>query len=187
MPLIRHPIARALFLLLASCALAACGSLDVSRNIAGIVTPYRLEILQGNFISKEQVEVLKKGMSRSQVVDTLGTPLVASVFHLDRWDYVFVFRGQKSEPQSRKLAVFFINNQLDRFEGDAMPSEAEFVAKLDSGRSLGKVPQLQATPEALDKFSAAAARKSAAAATAPAAVPTPAAAASYPPLELPAR
>jgi len=186
MPYFRHPSVRLLFLLLAGSLLAACGSLDVSRNIAGIISPYRLEILQGNFISKEQVEALKKDMNRPQVLDILGTPLLASLFHADRWDYVFVFKNQKAEPQSRKLTVFFSNNLLDRFEGDAMPSEAEFVAKLDSGRSLGKVPPLQATPEALSKFSAAAAGKSAAAATPSAALP-PAALVNYPPLEPPAR
>jgi outer membrane protein assembly factor BamE len=33
-----------------------------------------------------------------------------------------------------------------------MPSEAEFVATLESGRKLGKVPNLQADPEGLKKF-----------------------------------
>ena len=51
--------------------------------------------------------------------------------------------------------MFFKGDVLDRFEGDAMPSEAEFVATLDNRRKRrGKVPPLEATEEQLKKFSA---------------------------------
>jgi outer membrane protein assembly factor BamE len=137
--------------------------------------------VQGNFVSREQVEAIKPGMSRQQVRDILGTPLVSSVFHADRWDYVFTLKRQGVEPQQRKLTVFFKGNMLDRFEGDEMPTEAEFVATLDNKRKQAKVPQLEATEESLKQFSPgpAAAPPAAAAETAPAA--------SYPPLEAPAR
>eukprot|EP01034_Spumella_vulgaris_P001215 gene1215-1609_t len=37
-------------------ALAACGSLDgASRRVASVVTPYKIDIVQGNFVSREQV------------------------------------------------------------------------------------------------------------------------------------
>jgi len=45
--------------------------------------------------------------------------------------------------------VFFKGDQLERFEGDAMPSEAEFIATLSDKRKLGKVPVLEATEEQL--------------------------------------
>lgn len=65
-----------------------------------------------------------------------------------------------------------------RFEGDEMPTEAEFVATLDNKRKGAKVPVLQATEEQLSKFSAA--QPPARAASAPAQPP---ASANYPPLE----
>lgn len=141
----------------ASLALTACGSFGGSGtstssiNPVNWLTPYRVDVIQGNFISKEQVEVLKPGMSRNQVKDILGTPLLSSLFHADRWDYVFTLKRQGVEPQSYKYTVFFTGDQLSRFEGDAMPSEAEFIAKLDNQRKLGKVPVLEATPEQLSK------------------------------------
>lgn len=178
--------ARAALMLLAAAALSACGSFDLNRDVLDTLTPYKLEILQGNFVSKEQVAALKKGMNPQQVRELLGTPLVASVFHADRWDYVFTFKSIGIQPQSRKLAVFFSNGVLDRFEGDEMPSEIEFVAKLESGRSLGKAPPLEATPAALAKFSSAQTSVPAVPSSSvtfvvnPAALPT-----SYPPLEAP--
>ena len=105
--------------------------------------------MQGNFVSKEQVEALKPGMSRQQVRDILGTPLVTSVFHADRWDYVFTLKRQGVEPQQRKLTVYFKGDVLERVEGDPMPSEAEFVATLDNKRKSAKVPPLEASEDKL--------------------------------------
>ncbi|MDI1236895.1 MAG: outer membrane protein assembly factor BamE [Polaromonas sp.] len=181
------------FAVLACAGLAACGSgkgltggLSESRiNPVNWITPYKIEVVQGNFVSREQVELLKPGMSREQVRQVLGTPLLASLFHADRWDYVFTLKRQGVEPQALRLTVFFKGDALERFEGDDMPSESDFVAKLDSRRKLGKVPVLELTEEQLK----AAEKKPAATAatptvTSPVSAPS---AASYPPLESPAR
>lgn len=168
-----------------ACAvMAGCGSLDgMTRNFAGSLAPYKVEVVQGNFVSREQVDALKPGMTRLQVRDILGTPLLTSVFHADRWDYVFTLKRQGTEPQLRKFAVFFKGDVLERSEGDAMPSEAEFVARLDSRRKTAKVPVLEASEDTLKAF----AEKSATApAVADPAVTAPVPA-TYPPLEAPAR
>ncbi|MBN9411852.1 MAG: outer membrane protein assembly factor BamE [Burkholderiaceae bacterium] len=161
--------------------LAGCGGLrNASTSVASIVTPYKAEVVQGNFVSKEQVAYLQPGATRQQVRDVLGTPLLSSAFHADRWDYVFTIRRQGVEPQSRRLTVFFKGDVLDRFEGDEMPSEAEFVASLDSRRKNVKVPVLEATEEQLQKSARPAAQQAAETATTPTAAP---ASTSYPPLE----
>jgi len=174
-----------LILALAACAfVGACGSMSgATQRFADSITPYKVEVVQGNFVSKEQVEALKPGMGRQQVRDILGTPLVSSVFHQDRWDYVFTIKRQGVQPQARRLSVFFKGNTLERFEGDQMPSEAEFVATLDNKRKDAKVPVLEASEERLKQFSAG---RPAAAAAQPAPAEPPSAT-SYPPLEAPAR
>jgi outer membrane protein assembly factor BamE len=181
---------RPLRLVLAAAAalvlLAGCGSFDgAGRRVATALTPYKVEVVQGNFISREQVEALQKGMTREQVRNVLGTPLVTSLFHGERWDYVFTLRRQGVQPQQRRLTVYFQGESLDRFEGDTMPSEAEFVATLDNRRKSAKVPPLEATPEQLRRFET----RTPAASPAPAAAAAPSAPAntSYPPLEAPAR
>ena len=133
----------------AAAVLAGCGTLDnASNRIAGMVTPYKIEVVQGNFVSREQVEALQPGMSREQVRQILGTPLLASVFHADRWDYVFTLKRQGVAPQERRLTLWFDGERLARFEGDTMPSEAEFVATLQK-RKAGRIPVLEATEEQL--------------------------------------
>lgn len=122
-----------------------------SRSIANIVTPYKVDVVQGNFVSKEQVQALRKGMSRQQVAEILGTPLLASVFHRDRWDYVFTIRRQGVDTQKLRLTVGFQGNELTSIEGDEMPSELEFVAQIDAKKPEGETRNLQASPEAIEK------------------------------------
>lgn len=170
---------RPLFLTLslaASTMLAACAGLDSASNrIAGMVTPYRMDVVQGNFVSKEQADVVKPGMTRGQVREILGTPLLTSIFHADRWDYVFTFRRQGMPAQQRKLSVFFKGDTLERVDADPLPTEAEFVAGLDSGRRARPVPALEMT-EAQLKAAPVPPKP-------PAAPPLPPLPASYPPLE----
>lgn len=157
--------------LLAGCA----GTTD---RVLSVVTPYRVDVVQGNFVSREQVQALQPGMGRQQVRDILGTPLMASVFHADRWEYVFTLKRPDVPAQTRKLTVFFKNNLLDHFEGDEMPSETEFVATLGTNVRQPKVPPLEASEAQLARYPKAPA--AAEPANAPASTGAPR---SYPPLE----
>lgn len=134
--------------------LVACGSVsDTTRSAMNAIAPYKVEVVQGNFVSHEQVSALQPGMSRQQVRDILGTPLVTSVFHADRWEYVFTIKRQGVDEQNRKLSVFFDGDRFTRAEGDAMPTESEFVSTLGKPDGKLKIPQLQATEEQLAKYS----------------------------------
>ena len=168
--------ARLSLLLVMGVSLTACGSLNsASGRLASVVTPYKIDIVQGNFVSKEQAAALQPGMSRTDVRNILGTPLLTSIFHADRWDYVFTFRRQGVETQSRKVTVFFKGDALERVEADALPTEAEFVASLDSSRKQAKVPVLELTEEQLKQLPT-----PAKGASTPTLAPLPT---SYPPLE----
>jgi outer membrane protein assembly factor BamE len=159
--------------------LLGCSSLDsASHRVASVVQPYRPQIVQGNFISREQVEFLRPGITREQVRDILGTPLVSSVFHGDRWDYAFTIQRKGTAPQQRKLSVFFKNDAFERVEAKDLPSEAEFAERISVPEDRKAVPRLQATPQELDKFNKNA-PTAAPAETAPAKAPPK----SYPPLE----
>lgn len=158
-------------------ALAACSSAPASKSWLDVVSPYRFDRVQGNVITREQLDTLKSGMPRAVVKDILGTPLLTSVFHSDRWDYVFTFRRQGAASQERRVTLFFKGDKLERFEADELPTEAEFVATLKSMPTEGKLPPMEASKERLQKFPSVAAKPSA---ELPAATKTPA---DYPPLE----
>ncbi|QDL53157.1 outer membrane protein assembly factor BamE [Rhodoferax aquaticus] len=156
-----------------------CSNLgSATDRLATAATPYKMDVIQGNVVTKEQVAYLKPGMPRATVRDVLGSALLTSVFHADRWDYVFTLKRLGAEAQSRKVTVFFVNDLLDRIEADDLPSESEFVTTLRSGLSVKpeKLPALDASEESLSKFPAPAKRPAAE-------LPVPAAPVRYPPLE----
>ena len=123
------------------------GSAD---RVLGVITPYKIEVVQGNVITSEQAEAVKPGMSRAQVRDVLGSPLVADVFHADRWDYVFTIRRPGAGSQVRRVVVTFTGDLFKRIEtGGALPSEREFVASIDSFKTARDAPALELTAEQL--------------------------------------
>lgn len=120
--------------LLAAALLAgACSAYDsTSRKVADAITPYRINVVQGNFVSREAASQLREGMTRDQVKFLLGTPLLTDVFHANRWDYVFSFRrGNTPVVQQRRYTVLFDGDRLVKFGGDELPSEYELIAEID--------------------------------------------------------
>jgi len=92
---------------------------------ASACTIHRMEIQQGNYLSQETVAQLKLGMTKDQVRFVLGTPLLADIFHEDRWDYVYRRQRENSRTfEERKLAVFFKDGKLVQVEGDVVPARA---------------------------------------------------------------
>ena len=100
--------------------LAACSN---TPQITSYLSPYRIDVRQGNFVTQEMVAQLKPGLTREQVRFILGSPLVADMFHVDRWDYVYRFQPGQGEAQQRRLVVFFQDNKLTRVAGDVVAED----------------------------------------------------------------
>jgi outer membrane protein assembly factor BamE len=95
--------------------LSACASRD---QVSSWLSPYRVEIRQGNYVTEQMLLQLRPGMSREQVRFVLGTPLLVDVFHVDRWDYVYFFKsGNSSTVEKRQLKVFFKDDVLINIDG----------------------------------------------------------------------
>ena len=94
---------------------------------------YKLDVNQGNYITQDQVDRLKVGLTRQQVRIALGTPLLADPFHANRWDYIYAFERQGKVLEDRRLAVYFVDDRLARWEGDEMPPPPAEVARSGGG------------------------------------------------------
>lgn len=80
---------------------------------------YRMEVQQGNMLDNEQVSQLETGMTRSQVLFLLGTPMVPDAFNSDRWDYYHYRDTGRRILQTRRVTVWFKDDLVERFEDDA--------------------------------------------------------------------
>jgi outer membrane protein assembly factor BamE len=100
----------------------------------GFLAPHKIDIQQGNFVSREMVAQLEEGMkrpegvTREQVRFVLGTPLLTDAFHSDRWDYVFRLKKRNGEVISSRVTAFFQDNRLVKIDGDTLPTEKEYLA-----------------------------------------------------------
>lgn len=170
-------------LVLSGCGLTPTGP-SLTDRMLGVVTPYRVDVVQGNVVTREMLERVRTGMSRSQVRELLGSPLIADAFHENRWDYVFTIRRAGTAYQQRRVTALFKGDALESLEADELPSERDFVESIDTGKSKGKTPVLELSEAQLRALPAP--KAAAPAATAPAAArPAAGPARAYPPLETP--
>ena len=101
---------------------------------------YRIDINQGNFLSQDMVDKLKEGQTKQQVRLVLGTPLIASVFRENRWDYTYEFRRNGRVETHRQFTVFFKDDLLARWEGDEMPKSVQELNRTAAVRQLPDDP-----------------------------------------------
>ena len=83
---------------------------------------YRIDVQQGNVVTQETVSQLKPGMSKTEVRQVLGTPLLSDVFHANRWDYYFS-KSKGGRAQERQVvSLFFKDDKLVEVSGDVKPA-----------------------------------------------------------------
>jgi outer membrane protein assembly factor BamE len=128
-------------------SLPSLPSLQSGESFLGLITPYRMDIVQGNVVTREQAAAIKPGMSRLQVRDILGSPMLTDLFHADRWDYVFTIKRPGTEPQRRALVVYFKDDKLERLDAPELPTEREFVASISRKQPERQPPVLELTAE----------------------------------------
>lgn len=106
----------------------------IKRLINRWFSPYKIDVQQGNFISREMVAQLKEGIqrpegvTREQVKFVMGTPLLTDVFHADRWDYIFRLKKGTGEEISSRLTVLFNAERVSSIVGgEDLPTETEYL------------------------------------------------------------
>jgi outer membrane protein assembly factor BamE len=108
-------------LLCLALVLGGCSRVPVLPGL----TPFKMDIQQGNYVTQDMVAKLKPGMSKAQVRFALGTPLVVDPFHAERWDYIYVLQKRGKVLEHRRLIVLFEDDKLLRLEGDVTPTAGD--------------------------------------------------------------
>ena len=175
--------------LLAVAALGGCSTVDSLtsginepasiKGFIAFIAPYKPDVIQGNVVTTEQITQVKPGMTKVQVKEILGSPLITDPFHADRWDYVFTLRRQGFDDQQRSFVVLFEKDQVLKIDAPVLPSEDEFVASISRKKLPTSTPKLELT----DAERAALPAPVAVAAPAASAVVLAGATRTYPPLE----
>jgi len=102
-------------IILFTLAITGCSSF----NFPGV---HKIAIQQGNVITQTMVDKLKPGMTKSQVRFILGNAIINDSLNQERWDYLYSVQFGGQSLAKKHMSLFFIEDKLDHFEGDYIPS-----------------------------------------------------------------
>lgn len=126
---------RMLLIALAITCITACSAV-------GFPGVYRIDVEQGNIVTREMLDQLQPGMSKRQVRFILGTPLVEDSFNRDRWDYTYSKRNGLEILAEETTRILFEDDKLVNVGGDYVPpkfggeaSEADDVMETDTAET----------------------------------------------------
>ena len=114
---------------------------------------FKIDVQQGNVVTEEMLEKLKPGMTKSQVLFVLGSPLIMDAFRDNRWDYVYLYRKKGDLVEQKRLTVFFENDALvniDNHLASTNPVSAKEPAKPMSVEAKAKSKQPEMNTEDTD-------------------------------------
>src|SRR3546814_12468652 len=70
-------------------------------------------------------------MTHEQVHYLIGTPIAASAFRPNRWDYVGYYKSPRGEVTERIVSLYFADNVLARMDGIAKQGETKAIDNPD--------------------------------------------------------
>lgn len=107
--------------------------------LAGCGVIYKVDVYQGNLLQAEDVDQLKPGLNKRQVLALLGSPSVADPFHQSRWDDLATVSQRGGDPEVKNLVLRFEGDQLVEVSGDYFPERnVELVREM---RRYGNLPR----------------------------------------------
>ncbi|MDO4435473.1 MAG: outer membrane protein assembly factor BamE [Cardiobacteriaceae bacterium] len=104
---LRHFMRRSLSLglaLLLSALLSACQNLPFL---------YKADLTQGNVYGSQQLAQLQRGMSRDEVHQLFGTPVVVDPFRPNEDQYIYYYAsGSSRQTYQRTLTIYYQDNRV---------------------------------------------------------------------------
>ncbi|MDR9438459.1 MAG: outer membrane protein assembly factor BamE [Halomonas sp.] len=103
---------------------------------------YKRDLPQGNLVTEAMVEQLRPGMSRQQVVDLMGSPLLEAPFDARQWDYVYRLDKAYGGVEQQRVTLTF---QGDRLAG--IDHESNISGDIELPDNQGTGPRVEGTSE----------------------------------------
>lgn len=77
---------------------------------------YQPNIQQGNLMSAEMMDQIRPGMSKAQVENILGEPILVNTFDANHSAYVYTFQKNGGTIERKNVEVYFSNNHVTRVQ-----------------------------------------------------------------------
>ena len=95
-----------------------------AERLPAKLKPYKVDIVQGNYVTNSMVSNLSKGQSRQEVRTILGTPLITDPFRKNRWDYLFLINRGSGKRVIHRFMVIFEDDRVVAWEGSPIDEKS---------------------------------------------------------------
>jgi|GEM_PF-741144 outer membrane protein assembly factor BamE len=135
------------FLALVTILAGGCSNAQVP-SLSGLPSPrdlpfiHKIDIQQGNVITQDMLARLRPKMDKKKVQFIMGTPIILDTFNDHRWDYLYTYEHGGGHTDRRHVTLIFVDDLLDRVEGDVTPAATQLVVDLHQDTRI-KVPSFK--------------------------------------------
>lgn len=92
--------------------------ISIPLCLGGCRLVYKPDIKQGNIITIKQLQKLHPGMTKAEVINILGNPVLINLFNKDQLIYVYTLQPGHAPFQKQQLRVYFSDGLLTHFTTD---------------------------------------------------------------------
>ena len=89
--------------------------------LSGCGYVYKAAIQQGNIITQAMLNELKPGMSETDVIDVLGSPVLIDTFSGGRQDFIYTNQKGHKKMTEQRITCYFENHKLVKVFGNLRP------------------------------------------------------------------
>ena len=86
--------------------------------LSGCMFVHKMDIEQGNVYTPEMVQKLHIGMTKKEVIEIMGTPVLMNTFDDNRIDYVYTYKPAHGDMTEKNLTLIFRNHRLQQISGN---------------------------------------------------------------------
>lgn len=77
---------------------------------------YHPPLAQGNVINPAAFDELKPGMSKAEVINLVGEPVLSTPFTPDTWRYVYTLREHNQLVSNKQVTLYFNGDTLTQID-----------------------------------------------------------------------
>ncbi len=89
--------------------------------LSGCIHTLKADIQQGNVVTQSMLDQLKPGISKTEVADLLGSPLLQNTFNDNRYDYVYTIKIGHGKMTEQRITCYFDSDRLIKVVGNLHP------------------------------------------------------------------
>lgn len=116
-------------------------------GLGGCNLVFKLPTRQGNVIEQKLLDQLKLGMTRQQVTYLMGTPIAASPFRSEQWQYTGYYKSPRGKVSNRLVSLYFEKDRLARMEGLAAEASDPAAPTTKDAKAIFKAQKKEANDD----------------------------------------